>query len=47
MKRRLSVLPNFYQAVLYYILWVRRDVTGSDFWDVSGSEAAKCLKVPL
>jgi hypothetical protein len=27
MKRQLSVFPNFYQAVFYYVLWVTCDVT--------------------
>ena len=47
MQRQLSVLLNLYQAVFYYFLWVTRDVTWSDFWDVSGNEAAKRLRVPL
>jgi len=27
LKRQLSVLPNLYKAVLYYILWVTCDIT--------------------
>jgi hypothetical protein len=27
----LGVLPNLYQAVLYYVLWVTCDVTMDDF----------------
>lgn len=45
MKRRLSLLPNLYQVVVYYVLWVTSDIIRSDLWEVSGNEAAKCLKV--
>jgi hypothetical protein len=27
LKRQLGVLPNLYQAVLYYVLWVTCDIT--------------------
>jgi hypothetical protein len=27
LKRQLDVLPNLYQAVLYYVLWVTCDIT--------------------
>ena len=47
MRRRLSLLPNLYQVVVYYVLWVTSDIIRSDLWEVSGNEAAKCLKVPL
>ena len=46
-KRQLSVLPNFYQAVLWNVLWLTGDVILGDLWNLSGNEAAKRSKVPL
>jgi hypothetical protein len=46
MKMRLSVLPNLYQAVLYYVLRVTPVTAICDLWNVSGSEGAKRLNVP-
>jgi len=47
LKRQLGVLPNLYNAGFWHVVWVIRDVTQSDFSNMLGSGAAKCLKVPL
>ena len=39
--RLLDVLPNLYQAVFYYFLWVTYDITLSDFCNVLGDAVVK------
>ena len=41
LKRQLGVLPNLYQAVLHYVLWVTCDITYGDFCNASGNAVAK------
>jgi len=47
LKRQLGVLPNLYNAVFQYVLWVACDVTQGDFRNMLGNGAAKRLKASL
>jgi len=46
-KKQLGLLPNLYQAVLYYVLWGTCEIGDGNFWNVLGSGVVKREKVPL
>jgi len=46
-KKQLGLLPNLYQAVLYYVLWGTCEIADDDFWNVLGSGGVQREKVPL